>query len=195
MRIPSYDDLTPPIPDAERTDTVLPLGLFVDDPAPARPAPRGTAIVSAPSALFACIEGVEGKQRVDEFLAVAREFSPRVAVAGARTVVVDVSGLGRLIGPPPVIAAEIDRAARGAGRDGLVACAPAQPAARLLAIGSAPRMVVTGNVATAIAALPVTLAGELETLPAAISSRDRARPFETLSRWGIATLGELAALP
>src|SRR5262249_50793566 len=31
--------------------------------------------------------------------------------------------------------------------------------------------------------------------PAGMNARDRARPYETLQRWGIATLGELAALP
>src|SRR6185503_4398345 len=30
---------------------------------------------------------------------------------------------------------------------------------------------------------------------AAIPHRDRARPYETFQRWGIATLGDLAALP
>ncbi len=36
---------------------------------------------------------------------------------------------------------------------------------------------------------------ELETLPPAIGDRDRARIYDTLECWGIATLGELAALP
>jgi protein ImuB len=224
MKIPSYDDLTRPIPDAARTDTVLSLGLFVDTPAAAERAPQGTALVTAPSALFACVYGVEVKEDAVRWTAdamtVARTFSPRVAAAGARTVIVDVSGLGRLIGPPPVIAAEIDRAAREAGLDVRVALAPTQTAARLLAIGCPSRMVVTGerlrpergaespracergwgpasteDVAAALAPLPVTLAGELETLPDGMTARDRARPYETLSRWGIATLGDLAALP
>ena len=35
----------------------------------------------------------------------------------------------------------------------------------------------------------------LETLPPAMNHRDRARPYETFEQWGIATLGDLAALP
>jgi protein ImuB len=35
---------------------------------------------------------------------------------------------------------------------------------------------------------------ELEVLPPAMNERDRARPYETLERWGIVTLGDLAAL-
>jgi len=175
MRVPSYDDLTPQ---------------------------RGS-VVGAPTTLFACLyEGGDdvamplGDVRVTPpAVAIAREFSPRIAVAGPRMVIVDVSGLGRLIGAPPVIAAEIDRAARQAGIDVRVAIAPTQTAARLLAIGCPPRMVVTGDVAAALAPLPVTLLCELEALPGGLSPRDRARPFDTLSLWGIATLGDLAALP
>jgi protein ImuB len=43
--------------------------------------------------------------------------------------------------------------------------------------------------------LPVSLLEPLETLPPAINHRDRARPYEIFEKWGIATLGDLAALP
>ena len=43
--------------------------------------------------------------------------------------------------------------------------------------------------------MPIALLQPLEALPAGISERDRLRPYETCERWGIATLGELAALP
>jgi protein ImuB len=43
--------------------------------------------------------------------------------------------------------------------------------------------------------LPVTALQPLETLPPAINHRDRARPYEIFESWGIATLGDLTALP
>src|SRR3989449_11371550 len=74
MRVPSYDDLTPQ---------------------------RGS-VVGAPTTLFACLyEGGDdvamplGDVRVTPpAVAIAREFSPRIAVAGPRMVIVDVAGLG-----------------------------------------------------------------------------------------------------
>ena len=87
--IPSYDDLTPGIPD-------------VLDPASVRP---------GDPTLFACLrQTASGKQQTPgddrptadgkrlTLLAVARDFSPRVMVVSEREVLLDVSGLGRLIG-------------------------------------------------------------------------------------------------
>jgi hypothetical protein len=66
------------------------------------------------------------------------------------------------------------------------ALAPTQTAARVLAR-------VPG--AAAIGPLPVTVLRDLETLPPGTNLRDRDRLYETLDRWGIATLADLAALP
>jgi hypothetical protein len=110
-------------------------------------------------------------------------------VASEREVLLDVSGLGRLIGAPPAIAAALARALFDAGLEASVALAATQTAARLLAT-QAPNCPVTH-----LPHLPVTLLPPLETLPPAMNARDRARPYETFQRWGIATLGDLAALP
>ena len=45
------------------------------------------------------------------------------------------------------------------------------------------------------ASLPVALLQAIEVVPPAMTVRDRARPYETFERWGIRTLGALAALP
>jgi protein ImuB len=136
---------------------------------------------------------------------------------------IDVSGLGRLIGEPADIARELERAIREAGLTGRVALAPTTTAARLLAMaqaasscepllhglttvraealthkldgGSACGSALYGLTTPALASLPVTLLAALEDLPDGMPARDRTRPFETLERWGIATLGQFAALP
>jgi protein ImuB len=100
-----------------------------------------------------------------------------------------VSGLGRLIGPPAEIERQLALALRSCppneGRvPAAVAIAPTQTIARLLAHGGGPWQ-----------QLSVEILCDLETLPPAMNHRDRARPYETLARWGITTLGELAALP
>lgn len=110
-------------------------------------------------------------------------------VASGREVLLDVSGLGRLIGEPPAIARALARALSGAGIDASVALAPTQTAARLLATQ------VPDCPASHLPHLPVTRLQPLETLPPAMNHRDRARPYEIFARWGITTLGDLAALP
>jgi hypothetical protein len=130
-------------------------------------------------------------------MAVARDFSPRVMVASECEVLLDVSGLGRLIGEPPAIARALARAVYDAGLTASVALAPTQTAARLLATQSPDCPIAQ------LPHLPVALLQPLET-PPAMNHRDRARRsqtrdaerlYETLDRWGIATLGDLVALP
>jgi protein ImuB len=175
---------------------------------------------------------------VATLLATVREFSPRVAVAGPRAVVCDVSGLGRLFGEPQAIATELRRDAAGRGLVVRVAIAATRTAARLLAHACPGlTLVEPGREAAALADLPVraldalldvraTAAMVTGATPAArfyrtspmedlarqetaALRRGRARldqsareardrheqQMETLARWGIRTLGQLAALP
>jgi hypothetical protein len=71
--------------------------------------------------LFACLRYLDKSlnheiiKSPDPLLAVARDFSPRVMVVSEREVLLDVSGLGRLIGEPPAIARALARAVYDAG--------------------------------------------------------------------------------
>jgi protein ImuB len=120
---------------------------------------------------------------------------------GPGEILIDVSGLGRLIGEPPAIAAELKRALIDLAIDGDPAVAPTQTTARLLVRNRAGRaddlqaLATTADPAAALASLPVTLLQDVETVAPALNVRDRARPYETFERWGIKTLGALAALP
>jgi len=199
MTVPSYDDLTPGIPDMAETRLAQQLSMWLRPVNAATPQLRNAQATvddqllppkaQGPTAnLFACLRTAGG--RLEPLLAVAKDFSPRIMRVSDQEVVLDVSGLGALIGEPPVIATELARALREAGADATVAIAPTQTMARLAACRP-PRSAV----ADTIVDLPVHLLQPLETLPPAMNHRDRARPYETFERWGIATLGDLAALP
>jgi protein ImuB len=124
-----------------------------------------------------------------DLLTIARDFSPRIMRVGDREVLLDVAGLGRLIGDPPAIARELRRSIVEAGVDASLAIAPTQTMARLLATQA------SGYPIERFAEIPVALLQPLETLPPAMNHRDRVRPYATFEKWGIATLGDLAALP
>jgi protein ImuB len=207
MTVPSYDDLTPGIPDEVDAKSVSQLTFFLhhdlkivnrrtrdQEELSTKNSPDLLASCKK-SSFFACLrrtvagELEAGSRKLEALLAIARDFSPRVMVASEREVLLDVSGLGRLIGEPPAIAAALARALYDGGLTASVALAPTQTAARLLAtqLPDCPLAHLPN--------LPVTLLQPLETLPPAMNHRDRARPYETFERWGIHTLGDLAALP
>lgn len=139
--------------------------------------------------LFACLHArTTGTPAALQSL--ARDFSPRIERHGEACVVLDVSGLGRLLGDAHGIAAEIERAAADRGLKVQVAVAPTQVAARLLAHGAGrgdAAAVVTSDVAAALGPLALDtlrpLAGEVS------------RVFDAARRWGIRSIGEFAALP
>jgi protein ImuB len=213
--IPSYDDLTPGIPDVPDSGTVDQLALFLREDLNTRSGGQEKSRQPTPDlqtpCLFACLRLSADRRRPtangerhavngelaavvkappwQALLAVARDFSPRVRQASDCEVLLDVSGLGALIGAPPVIATELARALREAGVSAHVAIAPTQTMARLLATRS------PDDSLTRLPDLPVGVLQPFETLPPGITHRNRARPYETLARWGLATLGDLAALP
>jgi protein ImuB len=125
--------------------------------------------------VFACVVGER-----PGLVELAREFSPLVEEVDARTVVFSVDGLGRLIGDARAIGAAI----AGRGVAARVAIA-GNPAAAVLAAQSLPgiTIIAPGEEARALASIPVMALGAAPEI------------LLTLERWGVRTLGELAALP
>ena len=199
MRIPSYDDLTPSIPDITPRDTFSQVKRFLprtDAPVAVRQAPDTAA---SSSELYACLR--LGARAPDTLLSIAREFSPRAERHGTSSVVIDVGGLGRLLGDAQAIGCELERAAAVQAPGMRIAIAPTQTAARLLAIGSAGLTVRSGDVPAALASLPVdtlrVFMNDEEDPRASVAARLKATAnrLDTFRRWGLATLGDIAGLP
>jgi protein ImuB len=179
---------------------------------------------------------------------VATEFSPRVQRYGHDCVVLDISGLGRLLGDPQAIGGEIasriahlvhgtritdphgtpiPRIGDSHGmRVARVAVAPTQAGALLLSSAFPGLTVVTDDVASALAPVRLDVLRHVcaEIIGAAMASMSGTDPresasrktdqqsaksafrktdprsahekaFAILDRWGLTTLGEVAALP
>ena len=133
---------------------------------------------------------------------VARDFSPRVETHGERTVTLDISGLGSLIGEPRSIGEELRRTAADAGLRVHIAVAATSTAAMLLAYARAGLTVVPrGDEAAALAPLPLRTLTMLEVGPWTVDSgrtqspKPEAQSPDHLARWGLKTLGDLASLP
>jgi protein ImuB len=132
---------------------------------------------------------------------IARDFSPRIECHGASTVVLDVSGLGRLLGDAPAIGAELARAADEYSASLQIAVARSQTAARLLAIERPALRIAAGEAAAAVAPLSIDRLRVFMEDEDARSGKAVARlqatvaHLETFRRWGLTMLGEIAALP
>jgi protein ImuB len=136
-----------------------------------------------------------GVEAAASLTAVARAFSPRIDVHGPREVSLDVAGLGRLFGDARSIGAELRRSAADSGLQVRVALASTRTAARLLVRHRAGVTVVEpGSEAAVVGALPVEM---LEAIDVASSDAAGAadEAVRTFRRWGLRTLGEIAALP
>ena len=220
MRIPSYDDLTPSIPGITPRETLAQVGHFL---APHRQEAGLAGLPAAtapPGQLFGCLRSTRPP---GVMLAIAREFSPRVERHGAACVVLDVGGLGRLLGDAYAIGDALASAASDcapasaasdcapAGAAGhrapaiRTAVAPTQTAARLMTIVHPRLMVLVGDMAAALAQVPIralrVLVDDGDQVPGEPRARAVARAaattarLETFHRWGLTTLGEIAALP
>lgn len=135
--------------------------------------------------MFACIHVPELSVAGQSVLRkCASAFSPIVELTDAETVTVALEGVERLFGGPEAIARRMWRQAVAAGLQARVAAAANADAARVAARGYPGVTVVPpGREAEILAPLPV----EVLPLPEEIAA--------TLERWGVRTLGELAALP
>ena len=130
----------------------------------------------------------------DVLAAVAREFSPRIEICSPTEIVLDLSGLTRLFGEARTIAEELRRTAADRGLRVRVAIAGTRTAARLLVRYRAGLTIVEpGNEAAAVAPLPIALLGDLDRIPDPESRIPD--QLATFRRWGLRTLGDLAALP
>ena len=116
--------------------------------------------------------------------ALARDFTPRVESLGAQAAVLDLHGLGRVWPAPEALGRAVLTGARDRGFEVNLAIATTRVAA-LVASRGRPGLtvVVPGQEADALAALPLDLL-DLDA--------DRRALFR---RWGLRTLGDLAALP
>jgi protein ImuB len=127
---------------------------------------------------------------------VAREFSPRIDVCGPREITLDLSGLSRLFGDARTIAGELRRTAADRGLQVRVAIAGSRTAARLLVRHRAGVTIVEpGDDAESLAPLPLELLIDVRSRrPQEIDDQD-ADISASFRRWGLRTLGEVAALP
>jgi protein ImuB len=130
-------------------------------------------------------------------LAVARACSPRVCV-GASAAVFDVSGCSRTIGPPDVILREVLALA---GEGARAAIAPTVTAAWLLAAARPGTIVAPpAKAPAALAPIPTGWLGSIVDLasmnpPNPLNPSDARNRLAIFERWGLRTLGDLAALP
>lgn len=157
----------------------------------------------------AVLAEVDARAEALALQAVARDFSPRIEVCSNREVTVDLSGLERLVGDPPTIAAELRRTAAERGLRVRVAIARTRTAARLL-VHAHPGLTIVepGDERRALAPLSIDLLTVLLITTNDTNDRNERNDRNansshvsnfpnllTLRRWGLRTLGELAALP
>jgi len=110
--------------------------------------------------------------------------SPRLEDAGPGLVHVDLAGLRRLFGDEAAIGQQLRRQARAVGLEARVGIAGSRTAAAVAArVGPTVHVLAPGAERATLAAVPLATLEWSEALTA------------TFTRWGLETLGDLAALP
>jgi protein ImuB len=131
-----------------------------------------------------------------QLVEVAREFSPRIDVCGPREIALDLSGLARLFGDARTMGGELRRTAADRGLQVRVAIAGSRTAARLLVRHRAGVTVIEpGGDAEALAPLPLELLLQVRRGPPDPAGDQDAEICDVFRRWGVRTLGAVAALP
>jgi protein ImuB len=140
----------------------------------------------------------------------AHAFSPRVEAVASGTVLLDLTGLERIFGPPAAIARDVAQRASDLGLEANVAVAMNREAAIHAARGFAGVTVIAaGEEAHRLGMLPVDVlvmeppagSSEIPTLRQkkakgwGTQGKDGPELLESLERWGVRTLRALAALP
>jgi protein ImuB len=165
--------------------------------------------------MFAALYAAEGSD-AGAVLDVGRAFSPRVEAHLPREVVLDLDGLTRLFGDARTIGAEIRRTAADRKLQLRVAIAGSRTASRLLArhragltLASDGDLIDAESDRAAVAEVPLEQLADIwsgwtpddaardaaHLARAADRVRDGHERVRTLRRWGLRTLGDLAALP
>ena len=174
-----------------------------------RPPLPGQFIVAPPDTAGAddggAVPTASSSSSPSSLVTIAAEFSPRYEQHRADLVSIDVRGLSRLLGTPRAIGQELRRESASRGVRVHVAIAPTRMAALVLSLARPGLTVVgTGGVAEALAPISLSVLEQLQEDPQPISgsaTQGRVRADEArlaiaaLKRWGLRTLGELAALP
>lgn len=152
-------------------------------------------------------------------LATAQAFSPRVEThLRGRLVLIDIAGLGRIVGDAKTIHEELSqvKSEKAKGKT-TIAVAPSRVGALLLAVAGMDAVVRPGRTAAAVGALDLSVFEILANLKPSNPSNRPPSPcplcffanvrrlcgepggacteLPTLRRWGLTTLGDLAALP
>jgi protein ImuB len=163
----------------------MPDGLRPASSAGAGSDPLFACVASAPSALRRPEAGED-----DALGGLAADFSPRFERHGSHRIVIDVRGLDRLLGRPAAIAEELRRMAAARHMSVHIAVASTWTAATLLAVARRGVTVVDrGREAAALADV------RLDVLDMVGEPATALPIVPVLKRWGLRTLGELAALP
>jgi protein ImuB len=134
--------------------------------------------------MYGCLHSSSPLPSEESLLELAREFTPRVEALAPTPVLLDLSGLGRLWPDPAALGQALRDRGRAGGFELNVALAGTRTAALVLARGRPGLTVVPpGGDAAALAPLPLDL---LDLEPDVLT---------LLQRWGLRSLGDLAALP
>jgi len=137
--------------------------------------------------MFACLCSSSASQPL--LLALASSFSPLVEDTAPGVVVFSIVGLSKLIGTVDQIASAIARAGAEARIQANLAISADPDAARIVARHKGGLTIIPpGREADRLSGLPLHVLGDF-------IADDDLRILDTLDRWGIHTLGELAALP